>query len=50
MQLRGAAAIEALLPMAPCIDVAGRTAQDLATADAVLRMARASGQYPELPW
>lgn len=28
----------------------GHTAQDLVTADAVLRMARASGQYPELPW
>ena len=28
----------------------GHTAQDLATADAVVRMARASGQYPELPW
>ncbi|MEO8544358.1 MAG: ornithine cyclodeaminase family protein [Burkholderiaceae bacterium] len=28
----------------------GHTAQDLATADAVLRMARASGEYPELPW
>ena len=28
----------------------GHTAQDLATADTILRMARASGQYPELPW
>jgi len=28
----------------------GHTAQDLATADAVMRLARASGQYPELPW
>lgn len=28
----------------------GHAAQDLATADAVLRMARASGQYPELAW
>jgi ornithine cyclodeaminase/alanine dehydrogenase-like protein (mu-crystallin family) len=28
----------------------GHTAQDLATADAVVHMARASGQYPELPW
>ncbi len=28
----------------------GHAAQDLATADAVLRMARASGQYPDLPW
>jgi ornithine cyclodeaminase len=28
----------------------GHTAQDLATAEAIVRMARASGQYPELPW
>lgn len=28
----------------------GHTAQDLATADAVVRMAHASGDYPELPW
>lgn len=28
----------------------GHVAQDLATADAVLRLARSSGQYPELPW
>lgn len=28
----------------------GHTAQDLATADTILRMARASGQYPELAW
>jgi len=28
----------------------GHTAQDLATADAVLQRARASSQFPELPW
>ena len=28
----------------------GHVAQDLATADAVLRLARASGRHPELPW
>jgi len=28
----------------------GHVAQDLATADALVRRARASGRYPELPW
>ena len=28
----------------------GHTAQDLATADALVQRARASGRYPELPW